>query len=116
MTPPSLPPHDIDVLRRLAERKAAAAASAVNRERREAWYRHNALEKTRPLILAEIQGVMDETVPDRSLTCTDEWARALERTLRSELYEHEVLQDDHVLEPWIDVRWHVQTTPYVDES
>jgi len=36
--------------------------------------------------------------------------------LRAELYEHEVVKDDHVLEPWIDVGWRVQATPYVDPS
>jgi hypothetical protein len=108
--------HDLDVLRSLAERKARIAASALNAARREAWLQHNSLGHGRPMILAEIQGVMDETLPDAELRCVDKWARTLERGLRSELYEHEMLQDDHVVEPWIACNWRVEATPYVDPS
>jgi hypothetical protein len=111
-----LPQSDTDILRSLAERKATAAASAVNNERRELWYAHNALGRVRPMVLAEIMGVMDETVPDTLLQCSDEWARGWERSLRAELYEHDVVQDDNVIEPWFDVGWRVKATPYVDAS
>ncbi len=113
---PSPGAGDIGVLRALAARKARAAASAVNAERRARWLRHNGLGHTPPLVLAEISGVMDETVPETSLQCADEWARGVERGLRAELYEHEVLKDDHVVEPWIACNWRVQATPYVDPS
>jgi len=69
-----LPHRDIDVLRSLAERKAQIASSPLNRERRELWYRHNGLQRVRPMVLAEISGVMDETLPDTVLQCSDEWA------------------------------------------
>src|SRR5271157_1588179 len=114
MHPSSLSDPDLRILRDLAARKARAAASSVNAERRGLWLRHNALERSRPMILAEIQGVMDESLPDSVLQCGDDWARGLERALRAELYEHEVLQDDHVVEPWISCNWKVQATPYVD--
>jgi hypothetical protein len=107
---------DVDVLRRLAERKARAAGSAVNAERRSAWITHNGLGRTRPLVLAEISGVMGEALPDSVLECAGEWARGVERGLRAELYEHEVLRDDHVVEPWMATGWRVQATPYVDEA
>lgn len=107
---------DISVLRSLASRMAEEADSAENVERREAWFQHNALGHGRPLILAEISGVMDETVPDETLQCGNEWARGIERRLRAELYEHEVLKDDHVLEPWINVNWKVDATPFADSS
>ena len=116
MHPSRLPQPDVDILRSLAERKARIASSSVNRERRRLWYKHNSLGHVRPMILAEISGVMDETLPDTALQCSNELARRLERSLRSELYEHEVLKDDHVLEPWIDVNWKVQASPYVDPS
>jgi hypothetical protein len=116
MHPSGLPSTDIEILRSLAERKARIAASAINAERRELWYRHNGLERVRPMILAEIQGVLDETLPDTVLECSDEWARGRERSLRAELYEQEVVRDDNVLEPWIDVGWRVQASPYVDPA
>jgi hypothetical protein len=114
MSDDPIPQRDVDVLRSLAGRLAAAADSAVNRERRGLWLRHNGLQRTRPLVLAEISGVMDETVPDSSLRCSTEWARTWERSLRAELYEHEVVGDDHVVEPWINVAWKVGITPFVD--
>ena len=116
MHPSGLVSSDIDVLRSLAERKARIASSPINAERRVIWHRHNGLERVRPMILAEIVGVLDETLPDKALKCSDEWARRWERSLRSEVYEHEVVRDDNVLEPWIDVNWRVQATPYVDPS
>jgi hypothetical protein len=116
MHPSRLSEPDVRVLRDLAQRKMRAADSPVNAERRDLWLRHNALESSRPMILAEIQGVMDESLPDSQLQCRDEWARGIERGLRAELYEHEVLQDDHVVEPWISCNWRVQATPYVDAS
>ena len=42
-------------------------------------------------------------------------AVALERTLRIELYEHEVLGDDHVLEPWVNLGWVVSVSGWVEE-
>ncbi len=116
LAPGRIPTADQDVLRGLAERKARIASSALNQERRELWYRHNAVEGARPMVLAEIQGVLDETVPDSALVCTHETARRLERGLRSELYEHEVVSDDHVLEPWIDLPWKVEATPFLPAS
>lgn len=116
MNPTGLSTPDLDILRTLAERKARIASSAVNAERRELWYSHNGLQRARPLVLAEIWGVMDESLPDTVLQCRDEWARRLERNLRSEIYEHEVVQDDNVLEPWENVNWRVEATPYVDAS
>ena len=111
-----IPPAEGDVLRGLAERKARSASTALNQGRREDWYRHNALQGTRPMILAEIQGVMDETVPDSALVCAHPVARRLERSLRHDLYLHEAVRDDFVMEPWIDIPWKVAATPYVPES
>ncbi len=116
MHPSRLTDRDLSILRSLTERKARAAGSAVNAERRSSWLKHNDLGRGRPMILAEHQGVMDETLPDSVLECSDEWARGVERGLRSELYEHEVLQDDHVVEPWISCNWKVEATPYVDPA
>ena len=63
---------DIDRLRVLAERKAEIAQDPTNVERRELWYRHNSREITRPLVLAEVCGVMEEVLPDSALCCRDE--------------------------------------------
>ena len=52
--------QEIDIVRRLAERKARIAADPVNIERRNAWYAHDAGPGGRPMILAEIAGIRDK--------------------------------------------------------
>ena len=110
----NLSQHDVDVLRDLAEKKAAAADSSVNTDRRNAWYAHDAGPGGRPMILAEYHGVHDENkpLPDSILQCEDDWARRIELALRAELYQFDVLKDDHVIEPWINVGWKVDFSDY----
>ena len=97
------------VLRALASRLADAAISNENIERKNAWYLHDEGSAGRPMVLAEIQGIRDDSrpIPEASLDCTDPWARTLEHQLRHTLYEFEILKDDHVVEPFINVNWDV---------
>ncbi|MBT7065959.1 MAG: hypothetical protein HN919_06635, partial [Verrucomicrobia bacterium] len=46
---------DKEVLRLLAARKMEIAAHPQNLERKDLWYRHNNLEGSRPMVLAQIQ-------------------------------------------------------------
>ena len=109
-----LPEHDIDVLRRLAERKIRAAESSVNNERRKAWYAHDAGTGGRPMVLAEHGGIRDvkSPIPSDIYECSSEWARGVEGGLRSELYQFDVLLDDHVIEPSMSVNWKVTISDY----
>jgi len=111
-THPDMDAADLDILRRLAARKAEIAADAVNLERKAAWYAHDAGTGGRPMVLAEAGGVMGEVMPDSILQCRGKWARSLERGLRVAIYNFETLGDDHVLEPYVDARWHVRTGDY----
>lgn len=106
--------HDLDVLRRLATRKAEIAQAPDNLERRDLWYRHDAGSTGRPMVLAEVGGIRDRVhpLPDQICECQDPWARGLERGLRFEIYQYEVLQDDHVVEPWVSTNWRVQSGDY----
>jgi hypothetical protein len=114
-TTPAAPPPltidaaDTDVLRRLGERVARLADDPVNAERREAWYAHDAGTGGRPMILAEIGGIRDAKKPvsDADLLCTGKLARSVEWALRVQLYQFEVLKDDHVIEPWVNAMWHI---------
>lgn len=110
----TLAPFDRDILRRLAARKTAIAADPVNRERREAWLRHDDGPGGRPMILAEWQGVRDQRRPfdDSRLACRETWARGIERALRAEIWRFEELADDHVVEPWFNVPWQVSASDY----
>lgn len=113
-----VPDSDREVLKRLASRKMEIATSDKNLERKELWYRHNGLESSRPMVLAEIQGCMDELFNAGHVTveCENPWARSIELIMKKEIYEFEVLKDDHVVEPYLNVNWIVFTTHHVDES
>jgi hypothetical protein len=104
-----IPAADAQILRTLGARKAELADAPGNRERREAWYLHDAGADGRTMILAEASGIRDENspTPDSMLECSDPTARSLEKKLRAEFYNFEVLEDDHVIEPWINVGWDV---------
>ena len=106
--------NDLDILRRLAERKAQIAADPANLERKRLWYKHDAGQSERPMILAEFGGIRDKVkpLPDSILECRDPWARGLEHGMRAEIYQFEELRDDHVVEPWINIGWKVQIGDY----
>jgi hypothetical protein len=101
--------QDREILRRLGARKAARALEPDNAERRKAWLALDAGRDDRVMVLAEGEGVRDRTspLPESDLECTDPWARKIEKRLRAELYETEVLRDDHVLEPFVECNWQV---------
>jgi hypothetical protein len=105
--------RDLEVLRALGRRKAECAGDPANAERRRAWYAHDAGEAgSRPLVLAEIGGVLGEVMPDSVLQCTDPWARGVEYGLRQDLYGFEVLKHDRVIEPWMQLNWKIQSSGY----
>ena len=110
----SIAARDLTVLRRLAARKVQIAADPLNLERRRLWYDHDAAAGGRPMVLAESGGVRDaiRPLPDEVLECSDAWARGLERGLRTEIYQFEVLRDDHVVEPRFCTNWRVQIGNY----
>jgi len=97
------------ILRALAARKAELALHPDNIERREAWYAHDAGCDGRPMVLAEFEGVRDSNppLPESVLECESEWARGIEKALKTELYRFDILRDDHVIERFFNVRWHV---------
>jgi hypothetical protein len=90
--------QDRTILRDVAARVAEIAALPVQSKRREMWKRHNSLQPTRPLVLIFPEGSWVELLPDSSLTCQGEEARAMERELRRRIYYHDHLQDDTVVE------------------
>lgn len=105
--------HDRDILRRLAERKAAIAADPVNLERRAAWLALDAGHGDRVMVLAEHNGIRDKRRPfSVALECTDAWACGKEWLLREEIFLFEKLCDDHVVEPVINLGWQVNTSNF----
>jgi hypothetical protein len=110
----NLPQADIEILRRLAERKVQIVADPVNEERRQAWYALDSGSGDRPIILIERNGIRDprKPCPDDRLECVDEWARGIEMALRDEIYNFEEIRDDHVVEPFFNTGWQVARSGY----
>jgi len=114
-----IPQKDIDILRGLAERKAAIAQDSINLERKDAWYRMDSGNGGRIMILAEHGGVRDKIkpVPENILECSGEWARGIENALRNDIYIFiKKLKDDHVVEPFMDLRWKTTFSNYGVEA
>jgi hypothetical protein len=105
-------PSDLRILRDLAERVFEISHEPVNEERRQLWYKHNALQPTRPLVLAESGIAVNELVTDSSFLCQEGWARGLEGGLRRTIFHYEQIDDDFVVEPYINCNWQVSVSNY----
>jgi len=95
--------NDRDILRRLAGELAEIAALPGHSEKAELWRRLNQLESpVRPLVyINEI--CWDEMNVDDELTCTcrDDWARAIESSMRMQLYQWRRLPGDMIVPNFI---------------
>ncbi|HUS46971.1 MAG TPA: hypothetical protein VM098_02540 [Phycisphaerae bacterium] len=101
-------PNDLDILRKLARRKAELAESPENRERRRLWLKHNGLHGERPMVLVEPWMAFDAIFDNKKeLQCSEEWARGLERGMRWENWRFENVRDDAVVEPCVNCGWKV---------
>jgi len=89
--------EDRRVLRELAQRVAELAELPVMAERRELWRRHNQLDSVRPMMLVFPEGSWRELLPESSLACEEERARAYEAELRRRIFYREQLHDDTVI-------------------
>lgn len=96
--------HERDVLRRLAERYAAIAALPIQNEKRKLWTDHFGLKPTRVPILATY-GMWNvwcrEVFSDARMECRDAFYRNFERDLKMRIFQHEVVGDDVIQEPWL---------------
>lgn len=112
--PASFSSHDAQILRNLATRKVELSETDINHERREAWYRLDADNSPRPMVLAEIGAIQDVVKPvmECNLACEGKRARQIEFSLKQEIYQFEVLKDDHVIEPWINIPWQIQCSDF----
>jgi len=96
-------PRDRDILRRLASRVAELAARPIEQEKRDLWYRHNALEPTRPLVFCDPENGWNEIITQDGLECEGGLARAWEMALRKEIFWGAEMLDDRVIEPFFNV-------------
>jgi hypothetical protein len=96
---------DRAVLRSLAGRVADLAARTVEDQKRDLWYRHNALEPTRPVILCDPENGWNEIIRREDLECHDDLARSWEWALRREIFWGSEMQDDRVIEPCFNLSY-----------
>ena len=95
--------EDRQVLRKLAERVAAIAASPEMAEKRELWRKLNSLEKIRPVIFCEPENGWNEIITDKQMMCKGKMARHWEMDLRKEIFWGEEMGDDRPVEPYFNI-------------
>ncbi len=94
---------DRQVLRRLAGEVAALAVCPIEEEKRDLWCRHNALERTRPVVFCDPENGWNEIITPSQLLCRNPLARQWEMHLRKEIFWGAVMRDDYTIEPYFDV-------------
>jgi hypothetical protein len=92
-------------LRELARRYMACAQLPVMAERTQRWYGHNALQGLQPMVVMETNPFNGELLPP--LKCTSPFAQDLERRLLMPVINHELVDDDKVVPPWLPVYWKI---------
>jgi hypothetical protein len=92
-----------EVLRRLAGEVTALAARPIEGEKRDLWYRHNALEPTRPVIFCDPENGWNEIIRASDLECEGQLARRWEMDLRKEIFWGTEMGDDYTIQPYFDV-------------
>jgi hypothetical protein len=99
--------EDRVVLRKLAERVAAIAASPGMEESRRLWQRHNSLENGRPVVFCDPENGWNEIVTEAEMRCKGAVARRWEMDLRKEIFWGEEMGDDKSVEPYFEVPYTV---------
>lgn len=100
---------DRQILRRLAGRVAEIASLPIQDKKRDLWYKHNALESTRPVIFCDPDNGWNEIITQDQLDCKNKLARSWEIRLRKEIFWGGSMKDDRVIEPYFMI-------PYVFEE
>ncbi len=95
--------RDRDVLRGLAEQMGQLAVRPIEAEKRDLWYRHNALEATRPVVFCDPENGWNEIITPDQLECEGELARGWEMFLRKEIFWGRSMGDDKVIDAVFNV-------------
>lgn len=94
---------DCNILRRLAANVAELAARPIEQEKRDLWYKHNALEATRPLIFCDPEVGWQEIITPDQMECKGKLARDWEFRLRKEVFWGSEMEDDRMIVDDFDV-------------
>ena len=90
---------DRRILHSLAKTVAELAQQPIEEAKRELWYRHNALEETRPLVFCDPENGWNEIITPNDLACSGDLARDWEMALRKEIFWGSQMRDDRVILP-----------------
>ena len=101
--------EDRQVLRKLAERVAAIAASEKMAAVRRLWTKTNQLERTRPPIFCDPENGWNEIITERQMQCRGKLARRWEIDLRKDIFWGEVMGDDKPVGPCFNVPYTAAT-------
>ena len=94
---------DREILKELACHLAELIARPIEVEKRDLWYKHNALEATRPVIFCDPENGWNEIVTEDQILCENDLAKDWEMTLRKEIFWGEQMGDDRVVEPYFNI-------------
>ena len=103
---------DRAILRELGQQVAEIAARPIMAERRILWRKHNDLERTRPLILADPENGWNEIITQDQIRCTNNIAQYWEFYLRKLIYWGNELDDDFTVEAIFDLPHVYSETPW----
>ncbi|MEK6793795.1 MAG: hypothetical protein AABZ39_03390 [Spirochaetota bacterium] len=88
-------------LRDLAKKYRDYAALPVMAEREKRWYAHNSLSAGSPMIVMEVGSFAADFLP--ALRCESPEAARIERKLIEPILNHELIDDDKVISPWLAI-------------
>ena len=80
------------------------AARPIEDEKRKLWYRHNALEPTRPVIFCDPENGWNEVITQQQIECEGDLARGWEMSMRKEIFWADSMGDDRVVDAVFEVR------------
>ncbi len=103
---------EIVILRDLAKRVAEIAALPEQDIKRKLWYQHNALKSEKVMVLCFPENGWAELLPDSVLQTKDPLFREMENNLRMNIYMHEHIHDDNVLDNFYDLNYVYERSDY----
>lgn len=99
-----------DYLRSLAEQYLKIANLPVMKQREKLWYSHNELKAERPVIVMEMGTFCQDMLP--ALSCESSYGRILESTFLTAIINHEMIDDDKVVSPYLEIPIAVSIQPF----
>ena len=102
---------DRALLRDLAKTQMEIAHSPKMENLKKEWMRHNSFQPGRPMITVELWTFAQDILPPL-LQCEGEKARQMEWSLRANLVNHQIFQDDTVVRDHIPISWNTWFQPF----